>query len=155
MNLLALQRYRGNQGCGVTSSGCFEHKEPHRTFSTHLRTGLARCVAFCLMRSGWFGRTEPSLSTFSQGKQGREGAQALGRGFSSKPPESKVCSFLSQQVGVVRPHRSSSYIVTGETRCARSFCLRLGWFTHVEPPRTFSKHRLTECGKWCACTPGR
>ena len=30
---------------------------------TRLSTGVARCVEFCLMRAGWFDRTEPSLAT--------------------------------------------------------------------------------------------
>ena len=35
------------------------------------------------MSSGWFDRTEPSLSTSLQGKQGVQGAYALVRGGSS------------------------------------------------------------------------
>ena len=55
---------------------------------------------------------------------------------------------LSHEFGVVRLYRTFSiYIVTGETRCAG--CLRpsSGWFKHIEPPRTFSNHIITEIGR--------
>ena len=54
-------------GCLCTSSGWFKHSEPHRTY----------------MSLGWFDCTEPSLGTLLQGKQGVQGATALGRGGSS------------------------------------------------------------------------
>ena len=32
-----------------TSSGCFKHIEPRRTFSNHIITEIAKCVEFCHM----------------------------------------------------------------------------------------------------------
>ena len=66
-----------------TSSGCFKHIEPRRTFPNHIITEIAKCVEFCHMSSGWFDCTEPSLSTSLKGKQGMQGAYALVRGGSS------------------------------------------------------------------------
>ena len=52
---------------------------------------------------------------------------------------------LSEEFGVVRLYRTfSSYIVTGETRCAGCSCTRSGWFKRIEPPRTFLNHSRTE-----------
>ena len=79
-SLQGKQRYAG---CLCTSSGWFKHIEPHRTFSNHIMTEIARCVEFCHMSSGWFDCTEPSLSTSLQGKQGMQGAYSLVRGGSS------------------------------------------------------------------------
>ena len=70
-------------GCLCTCSGWFKHIEPHRTFSNHIITEIARCLEFCHLSSGWFDCTEPSLSTSLQGKQGVQGAYALVRGGSS------------------------------------------------------------------------
>ena len=64
-------------GCLCTSSGCFKHIEPRRTFPNHIITDIAKCVEFCHMSSGWFDNTEPFLSTSLQGKQGVQGANAL------------------------------------------------------------------------------
>ena len=61
-------------GCLCTRLGWFKHIEPPRTFSNHIMTELARCLEFCHMSSGWFDRTEPSLSTSLQGQQGVQGA---------------------------------------------------------------------------------
>ena len=66
---LSLHHYRGNKVCKVTSSGCFMHIEPHRTFWNHLITEIAWCVEFCHMSSGWFDCTEPSLTTSLQGSK--------------------------------------------------------------------------------------
>ena len=41
-------------GCLCTSSGWFKHIEPHRIFSNHIITEIARCVEFCHMSSGGF-----------------------------------------------------------------------------------------------------
>ena len=70
-------------GCLCNSSGWFKHIEPHRTYSNHNITEIARCGEVCHMSSGWFDCTEPSLSTSLQGKQGVQGAYALVRGGSS------------------------------------------------------------------------
>ena len=48
--------------CLCTSSGLFKHIEPHRTYSNHNITEIARCGEVCHMSSGWFDCTEPSLS---------------------------------------------------------------------------------------------
>ena len=70
-------------GCLGNSSGWFKHSEPHRTYSNHNITELARCGEVCHISSEWFDCTEPSLSTALQGKQGVQGAYALVRGGSS------------------------------------------------------------------------
>ena len=46
---------------------------------------------------------------------------------------------------MVRLYRTfSTYIVTGETRSAGCLCNSSGWFKHIEPPRTYSNHNITE-----------
>ena len=70
-------------GCLCTSSGLFKHIEPHRTYSNHNISEIARCEELCHMSSVWFDCTEPSLSTSLQGKQGVQGAYVLVRGYSS------------------------------------------------------------------------
>ena len=74
----------------TTSSGWFNHSEPHRTYANHNSTEIARCGEVCHIRSGWFDCTEPSLSTSLQGKQGVQGASAIGRGGSSEPHRTSV-----------------------------------------------------------------
>ena len=66
-------------GCLCTRSGWFKHVEPPRTFSSHIIAEMARCVEFFHMSSGWFGSTELSRTTSLYGKQGVQGAFALGR----------------------------------------------------------------------------
>ena len=83
----------GSAGCLWTSSGWFKHIEPPRTFSNHIITEIVRCLEFCQMSSGWFDRTEPSLSTSLQGKQGVQGAYALVRGGSNLVEPSRTTSF--------------------------------------------------------------
>ena len=90
-----------------------------------------------------------------------QGAYALVRGGSSTSNllephlcrDSKVCRVLSHEFGVVRTYRT--YIVAGETRCAGCLCTSSGWFKHIEPPRTFSNHIITEIARssgWFDCT---
>ena len=50
-----------------TSSGWFKHSEPHRTYTNHFITELARCVEVYHRSSGWFDCTEPSLCTAQRG----------------------------------------------------------------------------------------
>ena len=69
-------------GCLCNSSG-FKHIEPHRTYSNHNITEIARFGEVCHRSSGWFDCTEPTLSTALQGEQGVQGAYALVRGGSS------------------------------------------------------------------------
>ena len=78
-------------GCLCTSSGWLKHIEPHRIFSNHIITEIARCVEFCHMSSGGFDCTEPSLSTSLQGQQGMQGVMHL--------------------FGVVQAHRTSSNLL--------------------------------------------
>ena len=66
-------------GCLCTSSGWFKPVEPPRTFSNHISAEMARCDEFFHMNSGWFGSTKLSLTTSLYGKQGVQGAFALGR----------------------------------------------------------------------------
>ena len=66
-------------GCLCTSSGWFKHVELPRTFSNHIFAEMTRCVEFFHMSSVWFGSTKHSLTTSLYGKQGVQGAFALGR----------------------------------------------------------------------------
>ena len=71
--------------------------------------------------------------------------------------DSKVCRVLSHEFGVVRLYRTF-YIVTGETRCAGCLCTCSAWFKHIEHPRTFSNHIITEiarCVEFCHMSSGR
>ena len=64
------------------------------------------------MSSGWFDCAEPSLSTFLQGKQGLQGAYAL---------------------GVVQAHRTSSNnIITEIARCVEFIHMSSGLFDCAE-----------------------
>ena len=116
-------------GCLGTSSGWFKHIEPQRTYSNHSSTELARCGEVCHISSGWFDCTEPSLGTSLQGKQGVQGAYAIGRGGSSTSNR-------------IEPTRTT---------------MRSGWFKHIEPDRTYSNHNITEiarCGEVCHIRSG-
>ena len=109
-------------------------------------TGIARCVAFCLMSSEWFGRTEPSLATSSQGKQGLEGAQVLVRGFQANHMTSgrarcvEFChssaGFL-HSFGLVHARRTSSNLLEThayrESKVCRVLSQRSGWFDCTKP----------------------
>ena len=66
------------------SLGWFDCTEPSLSTSlqNHIITEIAGRVEFIRMSSGWFDPAEPSQSTFLQGKQGLQGAYALGRGGS-------------------------------------------------------------------------
>ena len=44
-----------------------------------------------------------------------------------------------------------AYSFTGEARCGGCLCTSLGWFKHVEPPRTCSNHKLAELARCVAC----
>ena len=91
--------------------------------TNHSMTEIAGRVAFRVVRLyGTFANY-----SFTGGKQGVQGARALVRGGSSasnliEPQHhraSKVCRGLPQEFGVVRLYRTfSTYIFTGETRCA-------------------------------------
>ena len=141
-----------------------------RTFSNHIIIEIARCVEFCHMSSGWFDRTEPSLSTSLQGKQGMQGAYALVRGGSStsnliESSQNHIITEIGRCVEFC--HMSSGwfdcsrtfsiYIVAGETRCAGCLCTCSGCFKHIEPYRTFSNHIITEtarCVEFCDVSSG-
>ena len=121
-----------NKVCRVlcTSSGWFKHIEPHRTFSNHIITEIARCVEFCHMSSGWFDCTEPSLSTSLQGKQSVQGAYALVRGGSS------TSNLVKPSRTTSLPYRTFSiHIVTGEMNS-----------TEVQNPR---RHSYTQTMDVC------
>ena len=131
--------------CLCTSFWSFKQIEPHRIFSNHIITEIARCVEFCHMSSGWLDCTEPSLSTSLHGQQGMQGVvhlfgvvQAHRTSSNLLEPyhykDSKVYRVLSHQFGMVRLYRTFSiYIVAGETRCAGCLCTSSGWFKHIEP----------------------
>ena len=138
--------FTGETRCAVclcTSSAWFKCIESPRTFSNHIITELARCVEFFHMSSGWFACTEPSLTTSFQGKQAVQAIEyaLVGLGvvqvYRTSPNllephhcrDSKVYRVLSHEFGVVRLYRTfSTYIFTGEARCAGCLCTRSGWF---------------------------
>ena len=63
--------------------------------------------------------------------------------------DSKVCSVLSHEFGVVRLYRTFSiYIVTEIARCAGCLCTCSGWFKNIEPHRTLSNHIITEIARY-------
>ena len=101
---------QGKQGVQGTSSGWFTHIEPHRTYSNHNMTELARCAEVCHRSSGWLDGTEPSLSTSLQGKQGVHGAYALVQGGTS----------------------TSNHFITEIARCGEFLHLSSGWFDRTE-----------------------
>ena len=45
--------------CLCTRSGWFKHIEPHRSYTNHTMTEIARCVGCLCTRSGWFKHIEP------------------------------------------------------------------------------------------------
>ena len=140
-------------GCLCNRSERFKLIEPHRTYSNHNSTEIARCGEGCHWSSGWFDSTEPSLSTSLQGKQGVQGAYALSSGwFKHIEPlhyrDSKMWRVLTHEFGVVRPYRNVSInSVKGETRCAGCLCTSSGWFKHIEPHRTYTNHTITEIAR--------
>ena len=88
------------------------------------------------MSSGWFDCTEPSLTTFLEGKQFVQDAYALVRGVHRTSSnllelhhcrESKVCRVLSHEFGLVRLNRTfSNYIFRREAICAGCLCTGSG-----------------------------
>ena len=57
-------------GCLCTSSGWFKHIEPHRTYTNHTITEIARCVEVYHMSSG--GSTVPNLLYLHRYKGNKE-----------------------------------------------------------------------------------
>ena len=53
-------------GCLYKSSGWFKHLEPHRTYSNHNSTELARCGEVCHRRSGWVECTTFSIYSVTE-----------------------------------------------------------------------------------------
>ena len=78
----SLQGKQGVQGAYALVRSGSSNSNLIEPLSNHIIAEIARCVEFCHMSSGWFDCTEPSLSTFLQGKQGLQGAYALVRGGS-------------------------------------------------------------------------
>ena len=127
-NLLEPHHYRDSKVCRVLSDE-FRVVRQHRTFSIYIVTGETRSAGCLCTSSGWFKHIEPSRTTSLQ-------------------RDSKVCRVFSHEFGVVRLNRTFSiYIVVGETRCAGCLCTSSGWFKHIEPPRTFSNHIITEIAR--------
>ena len=126
----------------------------YRTFCNYIFTAETRCAGCLWTSSGWFKRIEPPL-TFSNhfiAKKAR--CVEFVRGGSTVPNllephhcrATKVCRVLSHEFGVVRLYRTfCNYIFTEETRCAGCLCTNLGWFKHIEPPRTFSSSGWFDC----------
>ena len=123
----------GVQGARALVRGASNLLEPSRTTraSKGVRGGstvpnllylqLSRGNKCACTRLAWFKRSEPP------------------RPFSNHIiAELARCRVLSQEVGVVRQYRPfSNYFFTGFAGC---LCTRSGWFTYIEPPRTFSNH---------------
>ena len=142
-------------GCLCNSSGWFKHIEPHRTYSNHNITEIARCGEVCHMSSMCL--NHPELVH-------KHPAHLVSHRTSSNLHEphhhrnSKVCRGISHEFGVVRLYQTfTMYIVTGETRSAGCLCNSSGWFKHIEPHRTYSNHNITEiarCGEVCHMSSG-
>ena len=64
-----------------TRSGWYKHIEPHRTYTNHTFTELARCVGCLCTSSGWFKHSEPTRTTHSQ--TSTELARCVGYFYSS------------------------------------------------------------------------
>ena len=115
----------------------------HRTFSIYIVTVETRCAGCLCTSSGWFKHIEPP------------------RTFSNHiiTEIARLVKFCHMSLGwfcCTEPSLSTS--LQGETRCAGCLCTSSGWFKHIEPPRTFSNHIITEISRcvtrcaWCLCT---
>ena len=78
-----LPLYRGSKVSCVTRSRWFKHIEPPRTSSNLLEPQHSRDSKVLSQEWEWFNCTEPSLATALQGKQGVQGAYALGSSASN------------------------------------------------------------------------
>ena len=106
-NILEPHYCRDNKVCRVFSHA-FGVVRLYGAFPNYIFTGETRCVGCLCTSSGWFKRIEPLLQP-----QHRR--------------DSKVCSVLSHEFGVVRLYGTfSNYIFTGETRCAGCLCTSSG-----------------------------
>ena len=130
------------EGCLCTSSGCFKHIQPRRTFPNHIITEIEKCVEFCHMSSGWFDHTEPSLSTSLQGQQGMQGAYALVRGGSSTSNLIEPSCTCSGWFKYIEPRRTfSNHIITKIARCVEFYHMSSGWFDCTEHSLSTSLQR--------------
>ena len=114
----SLKGMQGVQGAICTGLGRFKHIEPHRTFSIHILTKIARYIDFFHTSSGWFDWTEPPPTTSLKGMQGVQGA---------------ICTGLGR-FKHIEPHRTfSNYILTEIKRYIEFLYMSSGRFDCTEP----------------------
>ena len=107
-----------------------KHIEPHRTFSNHIITDIARCLEFCHMSSGWFDCTEPFLSTSLQGETRCAGCLC-------------TCSGWFKHI---EPRQTfPNHIITEIAKCVEFCHMSSGWFDHTEPSLSTSLQGNKEC----------
>ena len=54
-----VHKYPTHLAISGTSSGLLKHIEPHRTYTKHTSTEIARCVGFLCTSAGWFKNIKP------------------------------------------------------------------------------------------------
>ena len=131
-------------GCLCTRSGWFKHIEPHRTYTNHTITELARCVethVTNLYTPSYFCDDVVRVGSLRFAvKQGVQGTYALVRGGSStlnscdKPLHTLLllCCCGSRRFDAV--HRTySNHSITELARCGEVCHMSSGWFDCTEP----------------------
>ena len=130
------------------------HKNPANLVSpVKIKTEIAGRVEFIHMSSGWFDCTEPSQSTFLQGKQGLQGAYAIVRGGSSAFTRTFsnhiiveiarcVERVLSHEFGVVRLCRTFSILMWFEKVLGGSMLLNHPELVHKHPANLVSPVKM-------------
>ena len=105
-------------GCLCTSSGWFKHIEPHRIFSNHIITEIARCVGFCHMGSGVVRLYRTFSIYIVTGETRSAGCLCTSSGWFKH----------------IEPHRTfSNHIITEIARCLEFCHMSSGWFDCTEP----------------------
>ena len=113
--------------------------EPHRTYTNHTITEIARCVGCLCTRSGWFKHSEPQRSYTIHTIT--ELARCVGC-FCTRAGWFKH----------IEPHRTYTLLtITELARCVGCFCTRAGWFKHIEPHRTYTNHTIKELARCVGC----
>ena len=116
--------------------------EPHRTYTNHIITEIARCVEVYHRSSGWFDCTEPFLCTSLQGKQGVQGALYSSGWFKHIEPHR---TYSNHNITAIARWFPLLYRIEG---MQGAICTSLTRFKHIEPHRTFSTCVLTEIARY-------
>ena len=132
-------------GYFCTSLEFFKHSEPHRTYTKHTSTEIARCLG-CF----WYS-VATCVGCFYVGV-----VQARRTYTNHTLPELTVCRVLLHSFGVVQAQRTSSNLHEPHHHSEQGVKgTRAGLLKHLEPPRTYRKHTTTELALCvgCFCTP--